>query len=150
MRILTSIAVILIVFTAGLKAQIRLNGGNPVLSITTGFGGSQPIAVTNTSTRVRFRRQNFISKVTVSTRCPGQRFNLRVEAISPTDGVAAPPVTLRDSQPATDFITDIPKAPPTNNRTATLEYTASATFAQGNSAELGNDVHRVTCTLTAQ
>jgi hypothetical protein len=31
-----------------------------------------------------------------------------------------------------------------------LQYTASATFAQGNSTELNNDVHIVTFTIQSQ
>jgi hypothetical protein len=50
---------------------------------------------------------------------------------------------------ATNLITNIP-AGFFNFATATLNYQASATFAQGNSAELGDDVHTVTYTITAQ
>jgi len=132
-----------------LHAQISIRGGNQVLSITTGLPGSEPIAVTNASGQVRYSRQNYITKITVYTTCPGQHFNLTVVAVSPGDGVAAPVVTLQDGLPAADFITDIPKKPG-RAKNATLQYTASSTFAQGNSAELGDDVHTVTYTLTAQ
>ena len=143
-------AIVLLAVPSVIQAQISVQGGNQVLAITTGLPGSEPIAVTNVSAQVRFSRQNYIAKITVYTTCPGQHFNLTVVAVSPGDGVAAPVVTLQDGLPAADFITDIPAKPPGGNNTATLQYTASSTFAQGNSAELGDDVHTVTYTLTAQ
>jgi hypothetical protein len=130
--------------------QISITGGNLVMAVTTGAAGSEPVAVTNTNDRLRYKRLSVISKITVSTSCPGQNFNLSVIAVSPTDGTAMPAVTLVNGQPESDFIVNIPKSPPSNNRTATLRYTAWATFAQGNSAEVGNDVHKVTYTIVAQ
>jgi hypothetical protein len=66
--------------------------------------------------------------------------------------VAAPEVDLVDGMLAVDFITNIRNQRPPNwtSDTITLRYTASATFAQGNSAEMGNDVHTVTYTLQVQ
>ena len=148
-RFLICAAMLLVGASVG-HAQISVQGGNQVLTISTALPGSEPIAVTNTSAQIRYSRQTYITKVTVYTTCPGQHFNLTVVAVSPGDGVAAPTVTLQDGLPAADFITDIPAKPPGGNKTATLQYTASSTFAQGNSAELGDDVHTVTYTLTAQ
>ncbi|HTP79083.1 MAG TPA: hypothetical protein VMM57_01625 [Bacteroidota bacterium] len=96
-----------------------------------------------------YKKQTAISKVTVATVCSGQSFSLSVVAVSPTKGVASPAVTLTNGMAAADFITNIP-ATGTTNATATLKYSASATFEQGNSAELGNDVHTITYTLVAQ
>ena len=90
-----------------------------------------------------------ITKITVSTSCPGQRFTLTVLATNLTYGVAAPQVTLFNGMPATNFVLNIPTGNPVH-KTCTHQYTASATFAQGNSAELGNDVHAITYTLVAQ
>jgi len=130
-------------------AQISVRGGNPLLSITTGTAGGQPVSVTNVATSLRWTRQNVISKITVAASCPGQRFSLSVLATNLTYGVAAPQVTLFNGMLATDFVKSIPTGNPLN-KTCTLQYTASSTFAQGNSTELGNDVYTVTYTLVAQ
>jgi hypothetical protein len=60
-------------------------------------------------------------------------------------------VTLTHGMPAADLIRDIALEgvnPPF--RRATVEYTASATFEQGNSTELGTDSHVITFTIVAQ
>jgi len=72
-----------------------------------------------------------------------------VVATNVSSGVAAPQVTLSNGMLATDIIRSIPTGG-TLNKSCTLRYTASATFAQGNSTELGTDVHTVTYTLMAQ
>ena len=130
-------------------SQISVQGGNPLMSITTGTAGAQPVAVTNVATSLRWRRQNVITKITVSTSCPGQRFSLAVVATNLTYGVAAPQVTLFNGMLAADLVNSIPTGNPLN-KSCTLLYTASSTFAQGNSTELGNDVHTITYTLVAQ
>lgn len=143
----------LLIFAAAVEdvaAQVQVNGGNITLAVTTALASSEPLAVTNTVTSIRYRRENVITKLTVSTICPGQRFNLRVLATAVGAGTAAPQVTLAHGMLATDFITGIPPRPPAAFETASLQYTGSATFAQGNSAELGDDVHTVTYTLVAQ
>jgi hypothetical protein len=56
---------------------------------------------------------------------------------------------LTNGMPETDFVTSIPWGFFTYS-TCTVQYTASATFADGNSAEQGNDVHTVTYTLVGQ
>lgn len=129
--------------------EISLAGGNPTIAITTGSPGVEPLPVVNTSTTLQYRRQSVISKITIKTVCPGQRFNLAALATSVTKGVAAPEVTLTNGMLDTDFITSIPRTGAVN-ATATIRYTASATFAQGNSTELGDDVHTVTYTILAQ
>ena len=129
-------------------AQLSVRGGNATLAITTAAPGSQPTPVTDVSTQVRYREQSVITKITVSTSCPGQKFTLKALAVSPQRGVPAPEVTLVDGMPSAEFIQDIPTG--NRNRTSTIQYTASATFAQGNSVELGPDVHTVTYTLVAQ
>jgi len=127
----------------------QVSGGNPLLTVTTAVIGSEPVAVTNTSTTLAYSKQGVITKITVATVCAGQRFTLQVLATGVTKGTAASQVTLTNGMLATDFIRDIPKTGSPSG-TAILQYTASATFAQGNSVELGNDVHSVSYTLVAQ
>jgi len=132
------------------SAQLTVQGGNPTMTITTGVAGGSPVSVTDGSITIRYRLQNNITKITVRTTCLGQRFNLAVVATSVPQGTAAPQVTLTNGMLDADLIVNIPPKPPNRNQTATVLYTASATFAQGNSAELGNDVHTVTYTLIDQ
>ena len=133
------------------SAQLTLRGtANPAINITTGTAGGSMTSVVNTTSQIRYTRQSVIYKITVRTTCPTQAFTLQVVATGVTRGVAAPAVTLTNGMSAVDFITSIPSAAGLTTATPTLQYTASATFAQGNSAELGNDVHTVTYTLQAQ
>jgi len=144
--------VLLLCLAADAGAQpLRVQGGSQTLQITTALPGQQPTPVVNTGTTLRFRRQSQISKITVSTSCPGQRFSLRARAVSVQDGSPAPAVTLTHGMPAADLIRDIPGQPVNPPiRRATIEYTASSTFEQGNSTELGADSHTVTFTIVAQ
>ena len=148
-RLLCVLALALAAGPAGRAQQISVVGGNLLLSVTTGTAGAQPVAVTNTTSSLRWRKQNVISKITVAASCPAQRFSLAVLATNLTHGVAAPQVSLFNGMLATNFVLSIPTGNPVN-KTCTLRYTASATFAQGNSTELGNDVYSITYTLVAQ
>ncbi len=132
------------------KAQISVRGGNPNLNITTGLPGSEPTPVSGSANTIRYRLQTRVTKITVRTVCAGQSFNLSVVATSVPYGIAAPAVSLVSGMLDTDFITNIQVRPPNTNQDASIRYTASATFAQGNSAELGNDTHTVTYTLIEQ
>jgi hypothetical protein len=148
--IAATLALLLMCTPAAYGQAVSIQGGNLTLSVTTAVPGSEPTAVINTNATLRYRQQRFaITKVTVSTSCPGQDFTLKVLAVNPQRGAPAPEVTLLDGMPDADFIRDIPTANNTR-RTCTLRYTASATYAQGNSVELGPDVHTVTYTLIAQ
>lgn len=132
------------------RAQaIAVNGGNQTITITTAVAGAEPTSVMNTSCTLSYQKQSVLSKISVSTSCPGQRFGLNVLATSVTNGTAAPSVTLSNGNPATDLITSIPKTGPKTG-TCTLQFRASATFAQGNSTDLGPDVHNITYTILAQ
>jgi hypothetical protein len=128
---------------------VRLTGGNVLLQVSATVPVPDPVTAVNTSTRLRWRRETVVTKITVSTVCPGQRFGLRVLATALSEGVVAPEVTLVNGMPAVDFIVNIP-AGGANNKDCTLRYTAFATYAQGNSTEVGDDVHTVTYTHVAQ
>lgn len=130
-------------------SQLRITGGNILIQVTTAVPVPDPIMTVNTATNLRWRREDQMTKITVSTVCPGQRFGLRVLATAISQGVAAPEVPLTNGMPAMDFVVNIPAGGP-NNKSCTLRYTATATYAQGNSTEVGNDVHTVTYTHVAQ
>jgi hypothetical protein len=135
--------------TAFGQFTINVQGPNPNMVITTGTPAGGPTPVINTNSRLRYRRWLVTSKITVSTSCPGQSFNLSVFALNPTIGNAAPEVNLVTGMPAMNFITDILPGLPTPGITD-LRYTASATYSQGHSIDFGNDVHTVTYTVLAQ
>lgn len=139
-----------VVGSGALAQPIDARGGNPTINITTGTAGGTMTSVVNTTSSLRYWRQAAVSKITVRTSCPGQSFSLSVVATGVARGVAAPEVTLVDGMLAVDFITSIPRTGVWSSTTPTLRYTASATFAQGNSAENGNDVHTVTYTIQVQ
>jgi hypothetical protein len=148
--IIGSLFIALALFSSVSRSQVTVQGGNPVLSITTGTAGLAPTPVVSSTASLRYRRQPVVTKITVSTSCPGQRFSLSVLAVAPTAGIAAPSVVLANGMLPIDFLVSIPSGGGGNQR-CTLQYTASSTFAQGNSSELGgNDVHTVTYTLVAQ
>jgi hypothetical protein len=128
---------------------IRVNGGNQTMTISAGTAGGQPLSVLNTTCTLAYKKQSRISKITVSTSCPGQSFNLSVVATNVTKGNAAPQVALANGNPAMDLVTNIP-ATGSANATCTLQFTASATFSQSNSTEVGNDVHTITYTIQVQ
>ncbi len=126
-------------------SQLQMQGGNPTLTISTALPGGQPLPVQDGSSRVRVRRQLFTQKVTVATNCVGQKFTLRVLIFNNSVGTPAPEVTLVHNAPAVDIWRNIAWGFGTWT-TADLQYTASATFAQGT----GSDVHTVTYTVLAQ
>jgi hypothetical protein len=142
------ISFVLVIATEGAGQSLAIGGGNQTLTINTGIPNGQLIDIVNTTGTLTYSTpiwpfRNW--KITVGTSCPGQSFYLSVVATNVTRGTAAPEVTLTSGSPAVDFITGISIW--TNNATCRLNYTASATFAQGNSTEVGNDVHTVTYTL---
>lgn len=131
------------------QGNLTLNGGNQSISLTTGNAGGQLASVINTTTSLRYKiSKTEVRKITVSTSCPGQHYYLSVIATSVTQGSASPERILNNINPAQDLITDTPMK--NGNGTATLQYTASATFDQGNSTEQGDDIHTITYTLQVQ
>jgi len=150
MRTELFIIAVLLTWALPAAAQLRVQGGNVTISITAGIPGPIPPSATVSTTGLRWRQETVDTKITISTICPGQKFTLRAVATGITGGgTPAPEVTLQEGMPATDFIVDIPPRKPNNGR-CTVQYTAVATFEQGNSLELGDDLHTITYTLVAQ
>ena len=128
---------------------VHVQGPAPNLTIFSGTPTGGPNTVVNSNSRLRYKKRLTPTKITVSTNCPGQSFNLKVVATGVTVGIAAPEVSLVSGTPGIDFITGIP-AGFLGQADATLKYTATATYQQGNSIDFGNDIHVVTYTLVAQ
>ena len=143
------VSFVLLFTTEGTGQSLTLGGGNQTLTINSGIPGGQLVDVVNATCTLSYvipllPLRNW--KITVNSTCPGQNFDLSVVATNVTRGTAAPEVTLLSGNPAIDFITGIGPSF-WQSYSCRLNYTASATFAQGNSTEVGNDVHTVTYTL---
>jgi hypothetical protein len=130
--------------TSGIQAQ-TLRGTAPKITVNAAIPGSEPTPVSSTSSQIRYSGKSFISKITVSTVCPSQKFDLSVVATGTFTGHGTPlSVTLVNGMLAADFITNIPVFASQN--TPTLQYTCAPQFSDGT----GTDTHTVTYTQVAQ
>lgn len=126
------------------------------LTVDAAAAGSEPTVATNASTQIYWANGiGETAKLTVETVCPGQSFSLSVEIAitswsSGTQASVEPAVALTDGMLATDLLRDLGTTTPANTGTATLTYRASATVADGTSADVGDDHHTVTYTLIEQ
>ena len=133
-------------FTAG--------GGVVSLVVDAADAGAEPAEAVDASTELHWvNGLGGAAKLTVATVCPGQRFGLSVGLQLTSGGSAAtvaPPVALLDGMLAADVLRDVPTSAPAREGTAVVIYRASATVADGTSADHGDDVHTVTYTFLAQ
>ena len=119
--------------------EVAISGGNITLTINSATAGSNPDDVVDNSTcDLAWTTNQLSKKVTVATSNGAPNFTLKVVAQNVVGGVAAAEVTL--STIAADFVTGV--AMTVGN--CDLQYTASATAAQGP----GSDMHTVTYTIT--
>lgn len=139
------------------QSLIFSSGGGPVsLTVNSAVAGSEPIDVSDNSTEITWDGDFGVpGKITVSTSCPSQAFQLYVLLTitswgSGTLGTAQPEIQLTDGMLDTDIFRDIPTTAPGRQGVGTLTYRAAASVADGNSAENGDDLHTVTFTLLAQ
>ncbi len=158
--LLSSFAVLCLWGLAGSTQAQTLSfssGGGPLtLSITTATAGSDPVEATDNSTEVTWDSEGAgTGKITVSTSCASQAFGLYVTLTvtswgSGTTGTEQSEIQLSDGMLDADIFRDIPTTAPARQGTATLTYRATATAAQGNSNEDGDDNHTVIYTIVAQ
>ncbi len=131
-------------------------GGSLSLVIDTATAGSEPDDAPDSSTEMSWDADfGFLSKITVSTLCVSQDFQLFVDFTvtsggSGTMGDEQGEIELVDGMFDADLFTNIPFSSPARIGTATLSYRASATVSDGNSAENGDDFHSITFTILAQ
>jgi len=122
--------------------EAAITGGDLTLTINTATAGQEPDdAVDNTTCDLAWTTNEATKKITVETNLAAPTFTLKVLAQNVTGGGAAAPEVTLSTTGANDFVTGV-------GQTAggcDLQYTASATAAQGT----GSDVHTVTYTLTA-
>ncbi len=119
--------------------EAAITGGDLILTINSATAGSEPDdAVDNTTCDLAWTTNEATKKITVETDLVAPTFALKALAQNVTGGTAAIEVTL--STTATNFVTGVDKT----TGGCDLQYTASATAAQG----IGSDIHKVTYTLT--
>jgi hypothetical protein len=128
-------------------------GGNITINILDPNSATmQPASAVKTTATLQYSASNRrIRKVTVGATITNEHYSLLVQAtnVPAGHGVAQPPVDLMNIATAADFIRDIPTRAGT--ATCTLQYTATATYADGNTTENGgNTVVMVTYTQVAQ
>ena len=134
------------------QSEVQISGGAVQLPVSSAPAGENPPPAQDESTRLRYRIRTFRTvKIAVSTSCPAQRFDLRVQARSQTQGTPQGAVALEDGAPARDLIRDLT----TPNffcflfscvDEATLRYTSRVRASDGT----GTDAHVVRYTVLAQ
>ena len=119
--------------------EVALDGGDINLVINSATAGSNPDdAVDNSSCDLRWTTNEASKKITVQSSLGSPTFTLKVVAQNVSGGTAASEVTLGTT--AADFVTGVSLT----TGSCDLQYTASATAANGT----GSDVHTVTYTIT--
>ena len=96
--------------------------------------------VTNTATSLLWGINSSLKKITVGTNLAAPKYTLKLLAVSPTAGTAAPEVTL--STTAADFMTNVGRT----SGTCTLQYSGYALASKG----VGSDSHTITFTIATQ
>lgn len=157
---LSSLVILLFGFSAQMEAQVygtsshtvtvtvatinvvQVSSGSVSLSII-GAGvpaGQDQMTAVDQTTNLLWGVNSSTKKITVSTNLAAPTFTLNVLALNPTQGTAAPEVTL--STVATDFLLNIGRS----SGTCTLRYTGIALASQG----MGTDTHTITFTVATQ
>ena len=121
---------------------VRVTGGSVNLNISSAnvVAGQNQMSVTDQSTSILWGTNSSLRKISVSTSLAAPMYTLKLLALNPTQGTAAPQVTLGAS--AQDFLLNIGRS----TGSCTLQYTGVALASQGT----GNDVHVITITVVSQ
>jgi len=143
---------ILVAPPAAGQTLVGISGGPVQLTVSSAPAGEDPPPAQDESTRLRYQiRTGRTVKIAVSTSCPGQRFDLRVQARSQTQGTPQGAIPLEDGAPARDLIRDL-TIPGflcfffSCVDEATLRYTSRVRASDGT----GTDAHVVRYTVLAQ
>lgn len=132
-RVTVQVSQVTVVQVSSGTVSLSISGANAV-------AGQNAMTVTDLSTSFLWGTNVSQRKVTAQTNLAAPLFSLKVLAVNPTQGTAAPEVTL--STTAQDFLTNIGKS----SGTTQLQYTGVALASQGT----GSDAHTVTFTVTVQ
>ncbi|MBU0507587.1 hypothetical protein KKH27_01940 [bacterium] len=119
--------------------ELAITGGNITLTINTATAGSDPDAVQDATCGLLWTVNTTNKKITVATNQASFDHTLLVVATGVSGGTAEPAVTL------TNLAQDLVTAVAETLGSCTLEYTASATAAQGTQSV----AHTITYTITA-
>jgi len=131
-----------VTITVATITAVQVSSGSVSMSIT-GAGvaaGQDLMTVSDQSTNLLWGINSANRKITVSTSLGSQTFSLRVVAISPTQGIAAPEVTL--STVANDFLLSVGRS----SGSCGIGYTGLALASQGT----GSDSHSITFTVQSE
>ena len=87
----------------GQRTSVRIDGEPVQLQVTTAPAGENPPPATDASSTLQYsERRDGTFKIAVSTTAPGQRYELRVQAMNASNGISTGEVTLTDNMaPAT-------------------------------------------------
>jgi len=132
-RVTVQVSQVTVVLVSLGTVNLSISGANAV-------AGQNTMTVTDLSTSFLWGTNVSQRKVTAQTNLAAPLFTLKVLAVNPTQGSAAPEVTL--STTAQDFLINIGKS----SGTTQLLYTGVALASQGT----GADAHTVTFTVTVQ
>jgi len=120
--------------------QADVGSVNMVISGTDVVAGENVMSVINETSRLLWGTNGSGRKTTVVTNLVSSNFVMKVEALNPTQGIAAPEVVLTNT--ATDFLLNIGRS----SGSCTIKYTGIATAEQG----IGSDSHLITFTIQSQ
>lgn len=122
--------------------MVSVSSGTVSMTITgTGvLAGQDQMTATNSATSLLWGVNSSLKKITAQTNLAAPLFAMKLLAVSPTAGTAAPEITL--STIAADLLTDIGRS----KGSCTLQYTGVALASQGT----GTDSHTITFTVAAQ
>ena len=120
--------------------QINLGTVNLNISGANAVAGQNSMSVTDQTSSLTWGTNSSLQKITASTSLAAPLFSLKLLALNPTTGVAAPEVTL--STTAADLVLSVGRS----KGSCTLKYTGVALASQGT----GSDAHTITFTVQAQ
>jgi len=121
---------------------VRVTGGSVNLNISSAnvVAGQNQMSVTDQSTSLLWGTNSSLRKISVNTSLAAPKYTLKLLALNPTQGTAAPEVTLGTA--GKDLLLNIGRS----TGSCTLQYTGTALASQGT----GNDVHVITFTVLSQ
>ncbi|MGB2868905.1 MAG: hypothetical protein WBD36_10665 [Bacteroidota bacterium] len=120
--------------------QVNLGTVNLDISGANAVAGQNSMSVTDQTSSLSWGTNSSLQKITASTSLAAPLFSLKLLAVTPTTGVAAPEVTLTTT--AADLVLNVGRS----KGSCTLKYTGIALASQGT----GSDAHTVTFTVLAQ
>lgn len=120
--------------------QVSSGTVNMTIDGSNALAGQDVMTTTNTSTSLLWGINSSLKKITVQTSLVSPKFTLKLVALTPSQGSAAPEVTL--SAGAGDLLLNVGRS----KGDCTLQYSGIALASQGT----GSDAHTITFTIQAQ